>query len=307
MMNGRLLIVDDDESYRRNLEDMIAEEHHSWTIVAAGGVEEALDVLHRDPAIDVALVDMRMPRVKDRPFEESEAGLEVIRAVRERDLLTEIIVLTAFEELENVYKAFEVGATQYIDKKMPRAPTVIRELARKRMAGVLKARKLLAELEETWRDRESLVERHAQDRIRMALAAERLVETQRFLSNLVSRGSRDPEARAAHESLSRAMHELLPLADPSGELPEPGEMSPQEVVRRGEQIFQRAVRAPLTPEDEGKFVVIDVKTSDFAIGTDELETTRQLLARHPEAEIYAFRLTTQMVGRALGSSHARHR
>src|SRR5262249_40312206 len=46
-----------------------------------------------------------------------------VAAAREKDSTTEIIVLTAYGEMENVYQALRLGANQYIDKNLPETVT----------------------------------------------------------------------------------------------------------------------------------------------------------------------------------------
>jgi hypothetical protein len=45
----------------------------------------------------------------------------------------------------------------------------------------------------------------------------------------------------------------------------------QEVARRGKEIYERDIRAKVEPEQEGRFLVIDVKSGSYALADDELE------------------------------------
>ena len=65
------------------------------------------------PSLTVAIAD------DDRATREllqkmlENLGHQVVAAAREKDPTTEIIVLTAYGEMENVYQALKLGANQY--------------------------------------------------------------------------------------------------------------------------------------------------------------------------------------------------
>jgi hypothetical protein len=66
--------------------------------------------------------------------------------------------------------------------------------------------------------------------------------------------------------------------------------SKEEFARRGDEIYERVVRPRLEADDLGKFVVIDIETSDFEIDADELAASDRLLARNPEAQVWLARV-----------------
>ena len=59
-----------------------------------------------------------------------------------------------------------------------------------------------------------------------------------------------------------------------------------EVARLAESIFNAQVRQALRPEDEGKFVAIDVDTCDYEIDEDDHAAVARLRTRKPAAEIW---------------------
>jgi hypothetical protein len=81
-----------------------------------------------------------------------------------------------------------------------------------------------------------------------------------------------------------------------------GQTSPQpryskeEFARRGDEIYEREVLPRLAPEDEGKFVLIDIETGDYEVDRDELAASDRLFARRPDAQIWF---------RQVGSRYAR--
>jgi hypothetical protein len=72
--------------------------------------------------------------------------------------------------------------------------------------------------------------------------------------------------------------------------------SREEVARRGDEIYEREVLPHLSPEEEGKLVLIDVSTGDYEVDRDELAASDRLLARHPDAQVWM---------RQVGSRYAR--
>ena len=64
----------------------------------------------------------------------------------------------------------------------------------------------------------------------------------------------------------------------------------EEIVPLGEEIYERDVRPKLGPEHEGKFVVLDVTTGEYAIADYDLEVSDLVLERNPEAIVYGLRV-----------------
>src|SRR5690349_1708575 len=66
---------------------------------------------------------------------------------------------------------------------------------------------------------------------------------------------------------------------------EPGH-TPEELALLGAEAFDRHVRPKLRPEDDGKFVAIDVVTGDHEIDEDDYAAVRRLRARRPSANVW---------------------
>ena len=62
-----------------------------------------------------------------------------------------------------------------------------------------------------------------------------------------------------------------------------------ELANRGGDIFDRRVRPALRPEDDGKFVAIDVDTGEYEIDEDDYTAVARLRSRKPAAEIWLMR------------------
>lgn len=64
----------------------------------------------------------------------------------------------------------------------------------------------------------------------------------------------------------------------------------EEVVPRGREIYERDIRPKLGPEDEGKFVVIDVQTGDYQVADDEERAFERAEKKHPHALFFVLRI-----------------
>jgi hypothetical protein len=60
------------------------------------------------------------------------------------------------------------------------------------------------------------------------------------------------------------------------------EFSPDEVVRRGVEIYRRDLHAGVEAEHFGKFIVIDVISGDYEIDANEIAATSRARIKHPD-------------------------
>ncbi|VTR92596.1 Uncharacterized protein OS=Oscillatoria acuminata PCC 6304 GN=Oscil6304_2893 PE=4 SV=1 [Gemmata massiliana] len=65
--------------------------------------------------------------------------------------------------------------------------------------------------------------------------------------------------------------------------------NPEELARLAAEVFDRRVRPSLRPEDDGKFVAVDIGTGDFEIDEDDYTAVSRLRTRKPTAEIWLMR------------------
>ena len=103
----KLLLVEDDDDFRDMSSKYMALQKFDVDAVANG--QEALrqcDLKH----YDVAVVDMNMPGI---------SGLEFLQRLKERNLDTEVIILTGQATVENAVQAMKFGACDYLTKPFP--------------------------------------------------------------------------------------------------------------------------------------------------------------------------------------------
>lgn len=109
MKKIRLLLVDDQSLFREGLRLLLAQQPDLDIVGEASNGEEAL-AKTRALAPDVILMDLRMP-VMD--------GIQATQRIVAENLPGRIIVLTTFEDDEEVYAALAAGATGYLLKASP--------------------------------------------------------------------------------------------------------------------------------------------------------------------------------------------
>ncbi len=104
---ARILVVDDEPSFRALLRDILEGAGHGVTEARDGA--EALAFLDHGP-FDVVLTDRQMPKVD---------GLELVRRIRARSSPPPVVVLTAHGSIPEAVDAVRLGAADYITKPLP--------------------------------------------------------------------------------------------------------------------------------------------------------------------------------------------
>jgi DNA-binding response OmpR family regulator len=118
-MKGRILIVDDEETARKSLSDILKLEGYS--VVAKGDGQSALDALSEDE-FDLMLLDIKMPGM---------SGLEVLEKSTDIAKDCKIVLLTAHGSMESAIEAVRHGAHDYLLK--PASPNDILATVEKAM------------------------------------------------------------------------------------------------------------------------------------------------------------------------------
>ncbi len=99
-----LLLVDDDEAFRRALGGAMARRGFAVTLAANATDAEALA---KEQVFEYALVDVRMP---------GKSGIDLVGALRAIDEGTRIVVLTGYGTIANAVSAMRAGAVDYLMK-----------------------------------------------------------------------------------------------------------------------------------------------------------------------------------------------
>jgi hypothetical protein len=70
----------------------------------------------------------------------------------------------------------------------------------------------------------------------------------------------------------------------------------EEIVKRGDAIFEKDIRSHLKGRDPMDYVVIDIETGDYEVDTDNLTACLRLRERNPDAQIYGRRVGSRTIG-----------
>jgi CheY-like chemotaxis protein len=116
-----ILITDDDPACRESLREIVEVEGYRTRLAECG--EEALDIM-REERIDLALLDMHMPRL---------TGLEVLQLLRQINAILPCILVTADANEVLIQQAMRARAFSVIPKPVSKHVviyTVVRALVR---------------------------------------------------------------------------------------------------------------------------------------------------------------------------------
>src|SRR6266567_6769273 len=101
---ANLLIVDDELGMRQFLTHLLQREGHNVRVAENG--REGMDRL-REQKADLILSDVRMPDM---------SGIELLRSARELLPEVEVIMMTAFANVDTAREAFLLGAYDFVQK-----------------------------------------------------------------------------------------------------------------------------------------------------------------------------------------------
>ncbi|HEX7319013.1 MAG TPA: sigma-54 dependent transcriptional regulator [bacterium] len=104
MKKGKILVVDDEEAVRSSLADWLAAE--GYEVMTAENGETAWSIA-TDHEIDLALVDLKMPRVN---------GIDVLRKLIKIKPGLPVVIITAFASVDSAVLAMKEGAVDYVVK-----------------------------------------------------------------------------------------------------------------------------------------------------------------------------------------------
>jgi hypothetical protein len=78
--------------------------------------------------------------------------------------------------------------------------------------------------------------------------------------------------------------------------------SAEETARRGDEIYERTIRAQVEADHYGKVVAIDIETGAYAVDENALTAARRLRTQHPDAEVWLVRVGHRALHRIGGRS-----
>ncbi len=118
-----MVIVDDHPVFRQGLRNIFSIEHGIDVLAEASTGEEALELV-RELRPDVLLLDINLPGMN---------GLQVASRLRADQVTTAVVLLTAYDDLEQVLHAMRSGGSAYCPKDIE--PQKLVEVVRTVMSG----------------------------------------------------------------------------------------------------------------------------------------------------------------------------
>jgi DNA-binding NarL/FixJ family response regulator len=107
----KVSIIEDDEPARKIFADWLSRSEGFELLSDHGSGESALKSLPANPP-DVVLMDINLPGIN---------GVETIRQLKPLLPKTQFVMLTVYEDADNIFKALSVGASGYLLKQTPLA------------------------------------------------------------------------------------------------------------------------------------------------------------------------------------------
>lgn len=104
LLSLRILVVDDEESVRNIVSEVLTDEGHKITQAASG--EEAIKLFRKYP-YSLVITDIRMPGM---------SGMELLESIKELSENTEVVIMTSHASLDTAVDALRTGAFDYLMK-----------------------------------------------------------------------------------------------------------------------------------------------------------------------------------------------
>ncbi len=100
-----ILVIEDEEKYRRVIGLHLSSS--GYQVKAVGTAEEGLKQASAEPGVDLVLTDLKLPGMD---------GLAFLEQLRSQNMLTPVIVMSAFGTVENAVEAMKKGAVDFLPK-----------------------------------------------------------------------------------------------------------------------------------------------------------------------------------------------
>jgi DNA-binding NtrC family response regulator len=135
MTGSKILLVDDEEIFTRNMAKLLTTRGYKVTAVNSG--DAAIRALEANP-VDVIVLDLKMPGLD---------GISTLKEIQKLGLFTQTLMLTGHGSIDSALEAMKLGAYDYLTK-----PCEIDEL--------------VAKIEGAWKRKDSAVKDDMQEKNR---------------------------------------------------------------------------------------------------------------------------------------------
>lgn len=197
---ANLLVVDDELGMRQFLTHLLQREGHTVRVAETG--QQAMTLLQQQPA-DLMLSDVRMPDM---------TGIELLRTARANYPQLEVIMMTAFANVDTAREAFLLGAYDFVQKPFDNdllKETVARALEKislvKEKDALLEENKVLIHGQRTKGKLGNIIGRSS----RMQALYQMIETVAQVASTVLVTG----ESGTGKELVARAIHDMSPRAE----------------------------------------------------------------------------------------------
>lgn len=66
--------------------------------------------------------------------------------------------------------------------------------------------------------------------------------------------------------------------------------SSDEIVERGQALYDQQIREKVEPQQNGKFLVLDIETGEYEVDADSVAALERAAAKHPGPALYLVRV-----------------
>jgi DNA-binding NtrC family response regulator len=100
----KVLLVEDEDLYRNLIKAFL---HQSFDVIIAANGKEARERINEEENIDVVILDLFLP---------DESGVDLIPVIQEKQPDSEIVIVTAYEQISEATKLIRLGADNFLNK-----------------------------------------------------------------------------------------------------------------------------------------------------------------------------------------------
>ena len=104
MRGAKILLVDDEEVFTRNMSKLLSSRGYEVSAVNSG--DAAIQALEQR-AVDVIVLDLKMPGMD---------GLATLKAIQKLGLFARVLILTGYATIDSALEAMKLGAYDYLTK-----------------------------------------------------------------------------------------------------------------------------------------------------------------------------------------------
>jgi DNA-binding NtrC family response regulator len=105
MKGSRILLVDDEAVFTKNMSKLLT--NRGYVVTAVNSGDSAIRTLQEEQAFDVIVLDLKMPGMD---------GIATLKEIKKLGLFTQTLILTGHGSIDSALEAIKLGAYDYLNK-----------------------------------------------------------------------------------------------------------------------------------------------------------------------------------------------